>query len=391
MNCCTNCFNDRNIFDFIDNKYVIGDCDFCHSKNEEICNLDELCEHFKFKISSLFNLYDSIYVAHSKFEEIEFDNADYKNDLLTLIQNDWNIFNIGELTENEAFNLLNEFKNYINKQFTPYRNVTMGNLKEKVWFCDRKGFFQKKDWDIFKEIIVHDFRYFPFESRKLDFDLERTLDFKLFSMSTSCLFAGSILYRGRVHAKKVNIPYGKDEMLIPGKDVLSSGRANPIGINYLYLADDIETVLSEVRAWKKGQISIATIEICEDLYIVDFTNKNEFLRHVSAFDMENNILLQHILAYNELMDIFVEEISRPINPNESVNEYVLTQFLSERIKTFYEDNENSTFDGIKFKSSVGNGTNFVLFSDKKVIIKNVDLYEIEDIKVKYTYNLVKHT
>jgi hypothetical protein len=392
MNCCVNCFMDENLIDFIDRDgYVLGDCDFCQSKNEEICDLNELCEYFKHKLSSLFSLYDSPYVTHFQYQfgNLKNNDTDDKNDLLSLIQIDWNVFNLDILTENNAYKLLYEIKKYIDVQYTPFRNVTIDNMKENVWFRDMAGYFHKNHWDVFKEILLHDFRFFPFKSRKLDIDLEKTMDFELFSMSSSILWMESILYRGRVHTKKTDTPYDKSEMLIPDNDIITNGRANPIGINYLYLANNIETVFTEVRAWKNGQISVATIEINEDLHIVDLTNEHKLLRRVSAFDKESNILLQSILAYNDLMDIFAEEISRPINPNESTYGYILTQFICEKIKTFNKDDKNPTFDGIKFKSAVGDGINYILFSDEKVTVNDVDLYAIKDIEVNYSYEKVK--
>lgn len=388
MNCCVNCFLDENIIDFIDrDDYALGDCDFCQSKNEVICNLNELCEHFKHKLLSLFNLYDSPYVTHYQFQfgNLKNNDTDDNNNLLTLLQNDWNIFNMSILKENYAYRLLYEMKKYIDLQYTPFRNVNIDNMKETAWFRNMNGFFQKKHWDVFKDIISHDFRFFPFKSRKLDINLERTMDFGLFSMSSSILYMDDILYRGRIHPKRTEAPYRKGKMLIPDKDIITTGRANPSGINYLYLSNDIDTVFSEVRVWKNCQISVATIVINEDLHIVDLTNKFHFLRRVSAFDRENNALLQDIIAYNDLMDIFIEEISRPTNPNESAYEYILTQFICEKIKTFYKDNENPTFDGLKFRSSVGNGINYVLFSDKKVTVKDVELYKIKELTVSYNY------
>ena len=390
MNCCVNCFHDENLFNFINrDDYVLGTCDFCHSKDEEVCDLNELCEYFKHKLFSLFSLYDSSYVTHFQFDDLKNNDKDNKNDLLSLVQNDWNIFNIDELTEDGAYKILYEMKKIIDITYTPFRNVSLENMKEKAWYRDMAGFFQKKHWDIFKEILTHDFRFFPFNSRKLDINLEHTMDFGLFSMSSSILYMDDILYRGRIHTKRTSSPYTKNEMLIPGKDIITNGRANPVGINYLYLAGNIETVFSEVRACKNVQISVATIEINEDLYIVDLTNKYKFLRQASALNKEDNTLLQDILAYNELMDLFIEEISRPINPNVPAYEYVLTQFISEKIKTFYKDSENPTFDGLKYKSSVGSGINYVLFSDEKITVKDVELYEIKEIEVNYRYEKVK--
>ncbi|WP_255309226.1 RES domain-containing protein [Gilliamella sp. WF3-4] len=59
----------------------------------------------------------------------------------------------------------------------------------------------------------------------------------------------------------------------PPKGTSSAGRANPIGISYLYLANNLETCISEVRPNNASSIYVSKFNInCEDMNILDLTN-----------------------------------------------------------------------------------------------------------------------
>lgn len=158
-------------------------------------------------------------------------------------------------------------------------------------------------------------------------------------------------------------------MGIPPVNVYTYGRANPQGINYLYTADDISTVLSEVRAWKEAVVSVVEIIVQKDLRIVDLTDIYEI---GSPFDMPFDNLSNDIQAI-EILKAFQKELSKPVNPNYSDIDYIPTQYISELIKA-------NRYDGIKFHSSVGKGNNVVLFEQKNVKFKDVKLYQVKDIE-----------
>ena len=37
--CCTNCFSEIEIINFIDSEKIIGDCDYCNSNNVNFCDV----------------------------------------------------------------------------------------------------------------------------------------------------------------------------------------------------------------------------------------------------------------------------------------------------------------------------------------------------------------
>jgi hypothetical protein len=69
-----------------------------------------------------------------------------------------------------------------------------------------------------------------------------------------------------------------------------------------------------------------------------------------------------------------EELSKPILPREAHLEYLSSQYLCELIK-------HCGFDGVVYKSSVGNGDNYAIFSDFKLEAIEVEVYFVDNIKI----------
>lgn len=155
----------------------------------------------------------------------------------------------------------------------------------------------------------------------------------------------------------------------PPSNLASSGRINPDGISYLYTATDIQTAILEVRPIPTQYVSIAQIELLEDITLYSFT---------STIELEEE-------AKNLLSIIKYEEISKYFSqPNYGGKSYYLaTQYISEYIKHMKDSNGQPLFDGLCFRSSLNpNGKNYALFdvsSTKKYQICNSSLYQVSDL------------
>lgn len=124
------------------------------------------------------------------------------------------------------------------------------------------------------------------------------------------------------------------------------GRFHPKGFSYLYAASEITTAVAEVRPWQTT-VTIAKCTAKSKLELVDFTRGNERVQ-----DANND--------YRKTLNI---EFSKPINPNTSESEYLLTQVIAEYIKS-------KGFAGIKYSSSVSDdGYNIVIFTPDLFDIK----------------------
>jgi len=63
-----------------------------------------------------------------------------------------------------------------------------------------------------------------------------------------------------------------DREMKPIPEKVSDGRANPKGIDCLYIATDYDTAILEVRPLIGSYVTVAKMEITRPLKIVDFTS-----------------------------------------------------------------------------------------------------------------------
>lgn len=162
------------------------------------------------------------------------------------------------------------------------------------------------------------------------------------------------------------------------------GRANPVGISYLYAANTLNTAISEIQPTIGQVISIAKIKILRKLNIFDFNFCNSFknseLMEKSIFEVKEQLgisIWKLQVFFNTISELF----SKPALGN--ADNYYSTQYLSEFIK-------NMGFDGIRYKSSLKKGgLNIVLFntqnsekgSPKNYEIMSSSLHKIENVKM----------
>lgn len=150
------------------------------------------------------------------------------------------------------------------------------------------------------------------------------------------------------------------------------GRANPKGIPYLYLSTDKKTAMAEVRPWVGALISVGQFRLLKDLKIVDFSQDNEsyFLALIKSRQFTPEKIEK--LVWSDINRAF----SNPINPNDRSADYAPTQIIAEVFK-------NNGFDGVAFKSSLGEGFNLGLFALDSA--EQVNCYICRMEKVKYFF------
>lgn len=185
------------------------------------------------------------------------------------------------------------------------------------------------------------------------------------------LHVGQKLYRSRITPlgqKKVKC----EKMGCPPKELATAGRANPIGIPYLYLSDTAKTTYFEVRAVYLDKLSVGTFRIERELELVDFIyDVNLFL----SFN-DGDMSLKETVIKKKLIDSISKDLSRPLRRYDSELEYVPTQLICEYCKQVVGA------DGISFESSLyKGGRNYVLFDDSSARCIRVDSHEITRIDI----------
>ncbi|MGF9975328.1 RES domain-containing protein [Viridibacillus arvi] len=356
MKCCENCFEDLYLVTKIRENDERGNCEYCDNENVFIIDVDQLTQYFE----RLFKHYDSTEPYEHFHPAIHDDPSEFGDMLITLINEDWNIFSyeIEGTGKDETllFDILNANKicndplDYID----PY-NLYSRMTKAFTFVHPLEDW--EKTWETFKEELKHTNRFFPGTQEEVFNNFDDVLYYR-----TTILSEGLTLYRARMGEHPI------DKMMTPPVDLAKAGRANPKGISYLYCAIDEPTCVAEIRPWKGSKITVAQIELKKELRVVNLLRGQlcPFL-----FDSPYKVL-----EIDKLLSHFSQELSTPVDPDKSEIEYLPTQYITELIKT-------KGFDGIMFKSAMGPKYNIVLFDENNAKVKEIETLIVNDIIYEY--------
>lgn len=336
MKVCTNCFNDFELKSFIEsNSCENGRCDYCAGEQDSVLlDIEELLDFF------------------AEFIEVFEEKSDGKP-LIQLIKEDWDLFS-GNTSANR---ILSDILNFIKSSISSPQ-ILVTYIKEIIECTSY--------WEILKDELKWGKRYLT------DYNKLFNLGWNSYFETKSKLPVNEKYFRARIHSKSGDTPYLEKQMGSPDKLYVSSGRANPLGIPYLYLSRSAETTLYETRAAFLDEISIAEFQIKdnEEIVLVDFTED------LSVFLYQNNIK-EHVKSVILKKNISVD-LSKPIRKRyDSELEYIPTQFICEFIK--YEIGS----DGILFNSSLHQGgKNIVLFNEDKVRCTSVQKHHVTKVSIE---------
>lgn len=155
--------------------------------------------------------------------------------------------------------------------------------------------------------------------------------------------------------------FNKRQSGAPPSKKTGSGRFNPQGIRYLYVAESYETAIAEKSPLISETLSIAALKLKKTLKVVDFTQ----FRDVSQNDVDFTKNAKNALA-NVLSEVALMK----------EDDYLPMQYIAEKIK-------NIGIDGIRFSSSLHRGgINIVLFDPACCDIIGSTIYEVEEVTYK---------
>ena len=233
--------------------------------------------------------------------------------------------------------------------------LKLGNEKDKI--CK-----EKNTWIDFVEEIKEKNR---FHTRILELE---NLKYFLTSLEEE-IKNNKLLYRGRISLNKKK--FLSKEMGAPPTP--KNGRVNPEGIRCIYVAEEVETTIHEIRAIKHDYVCIGTFKLKKNnkVKIIDLTKINK----ISPFlDLEN--IMKYAINYDFLKDI-AEEISKPHKRGSTDLDYLPIQYIGEYVKYL-------GYDGIKYNSTLNpGGINYVFFDDSLWNCTKVDLYEINEVSYRH--------
>jgi RES domain-containing protein len=161
--------------------------------------------------------------------------------------------------------------------------------------------------------------------------------------------------------------YPLERMGCPPAQKATHGRLNPVGIPYLYLANDLKTAVSEVRRWIGCQITVAEFAMQREVCVINFSNK--VFTNVSSGD-------DYAAAESTWKEWVSFMFSLPFDPRDETA-YMATQYLAGRIK-------KEGFDGILYDSALSqDGYNLALFNAEAS--KPLKGFKVEVKSVSYDY------
>lgn len=344
MYCCSECFSSNYLRDIINRNNKKGDCDFCNSTNVSIYNPEELSLIFQ-NILDLFSVQlDSKETLETQFA-INFQNKIFSDKM--------------------GKNMISLLKKIIKDDYDSYKSLFEGNVILK---CSNQPEFN----EIIKPLQIS-WEKFADEIKTTNrFHIQNTLNLEklkeLLNRYKKPINKGKKFYRARISNKE---GYSKLEMLNPPADKAKAGRANPLGISYLYLADQIKTTLYEARTSLFDYVTVGEFRAKEDLKIINL--RGDTYDPILLAEQEE---LEDFLIHLPFITTLENNLSKPKRRSDNELDYLPTQYLSEFIKSI-------GFDGVEFQSSLySDGYNLAIFTPDKFECINVEVFEIESIDLK---------
>lgn len=361
---CENCFKDDVIKAII--KAVptstISECPVCKCKTKYLYDTksqNDLTPYFE----ELLNIY-----TPSTSLSTTYPTAEIRT-LIDDIKFRWNIF--AEISRTYIYEILKSICSelYANNPTLFDGTVGIPELYDSSYLATH-ALLKNHDWDDFVTEIKIQNRY---HSKLINFDiLERYCSF-----IRKTYKADSLFYRARISERA---GYPINEMSAPPSSKSLEGRANARGITCLYLANDIDTTLHEVRAGAFDYISVGTFRLKKDITVVNL----RAIAGISPF-VEGLEYLDHAINKQYLEKINTE-MSKPLRRSDSTLDYVPTQYIADFIKSI-EHNGKQEYDGIEYNSTMNPcGHNLAIFNPDLFECIRVNVYDVE--KLQYTTKVV---
>ncbi len=335
MKCCATCIGDnglRRTLPSISNEQ--GTCDYCLSEDTLVT-----------PPSNLFDLFVPIVRIYEP-------NAEGKS-LVQWMREDWGMFEHGRMDNTHASALLAEILDdveIVRQPLIPSPDYETDNLSR---------------WESLRDELMFGNRYFP----KTEIKQERLIELiELLRIPADELPA--IWYRAR--QIRGESPLEIADMGAPPREIVSHGRANPAGIPYLYLASTPTTAVAEIRPHTGENACVATFNTSSDLDVVDLRSPRHTVSPVDFGDEQEIGYLRSDLMFLSRLG---EELTRPVLPRSAAVDYVPSQYLCEFIK-------KCGYDGVVYRSSVGDGINMALFNQDKAVAGEVAVHKVTRVHVE---------
>jgi len=335
MFCCGDCFDSEYLKDHIKvQTEEVGNCNLCTNQNTGLILPSKLLDLF----TPLLELYCTSSESNG-------------TSLIQLLREDWGLFK--SRSDVESLRVLRLVVDDPTFQADHYQSK----------FASEEDI--TTSWGEFKQELKHSNRYFPNSFPEHD-ELSRLLSF----LSIETAEELQTLYRARIN-KNFKL-YPLDKMGAPPTDLATAGRANPFGISYLYVASNANTAISELRPHKGDSVTVADFHLNTRLKLIDLRSPRNTVSPFRYSDDE----LEMIHKKLGLLVRLGEELTKPVAQDVAHLEYLSSQYICEFIKF-------KGYDGVIYKSSLGDGDNYAIFNSDHLSAASVNGYKVGEIKVHF--------
>ena len=356
MNCCVKCYKDEEIKAIIAGMNVMGNCDFCYSKEIYVLDINknnDLSELFE----GLLEIYTPVTSLPDNFPK---ENLSVLRDIL---YSEWNIFN---LDRDKIYKLITTVCSEKYAQLPELFDSPVGifeSIQEE--YLENYCIVKTSEWDKFVNEIKYENRFHT------NFINTNILYYFLQELKKDYVI-GEIFYRARISQNSHG--FSITEMGAPPKNLATSGRINPEGISCLYLSDTVKTTLHETRAGVYDYVTVGEFNLLKKISVINLGEIDK----ISPFrGLDFTQLAINIKHLHKISDM----IAKPVRRHDSSLDYLPTQYISDFIK-------RQGYDGIEYASTMNkNGYNLAIFNEGLLTCQEVTVYDIDSLN--YGYNETK--
>lgn len=357
---CEHCFRDKEVASIIRSVStgIVGTCPTCQKRNAYLYDTATQCELTPY-FEELLNIYSPASALPETYPKAE------RRSLIDDLSERWDIF--ADIPRSKIYDILTAICHDLYSDIPELFDGTIGipELYDSDYLKEH-ALLKNNDWDAFVNEIKTKNR---FHSKLINFDILE----KYCSFIRKIYKAGEVFYRSRISERSGFPP---EEMSAPPAGKSSEGRANARGITCLYIANDVDTTLHEVRAGVFDYVSVGSFRLKRDITVVDLKAINGISPFVEGLEyLDHAINKQYLERLNA-------EMSKSLRRSDSTLDYVPTQYIVDFIKSI-EHNDEQEYDGIEYNSTTNpGGYNLAIFDPDLFECVSVDVYDIE--KLQYT-------
>lgn len=279
------------------------------------------------------------------------------NELHVQVQSDWRIFGFGDISKVRSFLI---------SAFPESHPLLQDGIRVRL----RVGENPKRadhilSWAKFSEEIRRRNRYFP------QTELDNSLLKDALLGSVQSISESTPLYRARVLSSDVHPTC--QEMGAPPANKAQAGRANPVGIPYLYLSYEARTCIYETRVANHTQVAIGTFRTLRELKVLNLAD----IEIPDFFSTDDPITT---ISYYRYLHKLGDELKTPVRRSDQPIDYIPTQYLCELAKSL-------GLDGVLYPSSLDpSGRNVVLFDVEAALCDaNLQIARITSLTADWTF------